>query len=321
MKKVIFSIIGIIALVLALFYFQEGGLTAQAVGTKNLCGNGLLDENETCGNCLKDAAVEEACDALDNDCDFVIDESGACNDELNCGAFEKACPKGDPCYFGVCGKPLVLLRFNDKSGTLASDSSGNGNSGTVMKLGKWITNPSQCVAGGCLSLGGSSDYVNFTAKPVSALFGDQFTISFWAKAENPPSRPTFGFLGSSFTDYNNPIVSYKEDMKVCNATLKTKKCQSFKYYLPGAPKSRWRHYAFVDNGVNYLVYVDGKEDHKENITINPDSIKAKEFVIGQSGFVEKGRADNYNGLIDEFFIYNRSLSPEEIKAIYNSQQS
>ena len=51
-----------------------------------------------------------------------------------------------------------------------------------------------------------------------------------------------------------------------------------------------------------------------NVTIKPSDFKPNMNYIGKSQFAGDPL---FNGLIDEFRIYNRALSADEIKAAYN----
>lgn len=225
--------------------------------------------------------------------------------------------KPNSCANGVCGTAVLLLHFNEQEGIIAHDNSSNGHNGTLLNLAKWITDPSQCVFNGCLSLEQSFDYVNLSIMPVDSLLADEFTISFWAKSAYIQDRPTFGFSGSGFSKLENPLVSYDTGITIGGGGNDPSNYQLFEYYLPNAPKDKWSHYAFVDNGTAYLIYVDGKLDYEQEIRINPGSIIDREFMIGESGY-DTRYADNFNGFIDEFIIYGRALTGKEVAAVYNS---
>jgi hypothetical protein len=295
----------ILSLVALLFIVSCRGITGNAIS--DLCGNGIVDEGEVCGSCAKDVAGIEICDNIDNDCDFKVDEGNACNTAERCGSYYGSCLSGS-CNFGVCGDPRVLLNLDEGEGTVAHDTSGNGINGTVMNNPRWV---SDCKFGGCILFNRDVDYINFSTMPVNKILDDEFTISFWAKAGSNRDRPTFGFQDSSKYLQMNPLASYDRAVVLGDGSS----FQQFDYFLPVTFLSSWTHYAFVDNGTSYVIYVDGKKDFVEKIKVHPTGERS--FVIGESGFVGSYQ-DNFNGYIDEFLIYDRGLSSEEVLALYKS---
>ena len=75
--------------------------------------------------------------------------------------------------------------------------------------------------------------------------------------------------------------------------------------------NEWHHVAFtVDASGNYVHYSDGASFASGGITAGANANSNYPIWIG--------RADNYyNGIIDEARVYNRALSADEIKQLYN----
>jgi hypothetical protein len=279
----------------------------------NLCGNGVVDFGENCKTCSKDVTSREICDNKDNDCDSFIDDNNVCSTPARCGSFGNACLNNEQCHQGVCGNPVVSLHFDEGRGNLTMDSSGNIGTGELKHLVKWKKG-SICQLGNCVYLSEGLDYIVFQEKEVGKILNDQFTVSFWAKSGMTRQTPSFGFADSQRYRGNNPLVSYDESLIVSGTGKSLGGTQLFKTYLPNAPLNKWMHYAIVDNGKNYLVYVNGKLDHSEAVDKHPASESKRRLIIGESGF--EGRyKDNFNGYMDEFMIYDRALSPKEISSI------
>ena len=59
--------------------------------------------------------------------------------------------------------------------------------------------------------------------------------------------------------------------------------------------------------------MNGEVKATANVTIKPSDFKPNKNYIGKSQFADP----LFNGLIDEFRVYNRALSADEIKAVYN----
>jgi len=47
--------------------------------------------------------------------------------------------------------------------------------------------------------------VSFVNPPVADLFGSQFTIEYWANPGSDGGPPTWGYVGSSIFNTNDPI--------------------------------------------------------------------------------------------------------------------
>lgn len=156
---------------------------------------------------------------------------------------------------------------------------------------------------------------------LSNLLADQFTIEFWANPGATSDRPTFGFSDSISANTNNPLSSYDSGLSIGNGAGGSQLLTA----LPLASAATWTHYAIVDDGTNYRVYVNGVEQDINGgaaglaaaIITNPASQVGRQFVVGQSGF-SGGYAQHFNGRIDEFTIYNRALAAAEVSAIYSA---
>ena len=203
--------------------------------------------------------------------------------------------------------PLGLVAWWPGDGN-ANNTTG-GNPGTL-EGGTTFANG---ITGQAFSFDGDGDFVVMPARPLTALIADQFTIQFWANPGPGPDRPTFGFTGSGALNTNNPIASYDSFLSLASGSGDFQLLNS----LPVAAANAWTHYAIVDDGTNYRVYVNGLQTQVTAITATPASTTNRAFVIGQSGF-SSGYQDHFNGLIDEFGTFNRALSAAEIQAIFEA---
>jgi len=143
------------------------------------------------------------------------------------------------------------------------------------------------------SLDGLDDHVSLPAQSVSGLIVPTFTIEFWARAGLGADRPTFGFAGSGTGNTLNPIASYDSFLTFGDGSGGYQLMSP----LPDASAGGWMHYAVVDDGVNYRVYLDGAQIDSAPISVHPAS-GPRIFLIGQSGFC-CGFEDLFKGFIDE----------------------
>lgn len=163
------------------------------------------------------------------------------------------------------------------------------------------------------SFDGVDDYFSFASQPVANYFSAQWTIEFWANPGATADRPTFGFAGSGGFNTDNPLASYDTALTFGDGAGGYQVLTA----LPNAPANTWTHYAIVDNGATYAVYVNGGFQYSAAITTNPASAGNRSFLLGQSGF-SSIYANFFAGRLDEFTTYNRALSASEIQASFNA---
>ena len=82
----------------------------------------------------------------------------------------------------------------------------------------------------------------------------------------------------------------------------------------------WHHIVVVDRGgspsENTSFYVDGSEDKNQSITTLVGQANRRFTIGGRYGAA--GYDKDFNGSIDEMFLFNRSLSLEEVQSLYNA---
>ncbi|MEK6968805.1 MAG: LamG-like jellyroll fold domain-containing protein, partial [Nanoarchaeota archaeon] len=80
----------------------------------------------------------------------------------------------------------------------------------------------------------------------------------------------------------------------------------------------WSHVAATYDGATVNLYVNGKLKASNAETSIPN-LTSQDFVIGRRGDIADDAAQVFNGTIDEFFIFNRSLSADQIWNLYQNQ--
>jgi len=235
---------------------------------------------------------------------------------------------------GVYPDGLVgYWRFDEGSGTIAYDSSGNGYHGILVNDPVWVDGK----YGKALSFDGIDDYVdcgtlgNFG----STVLGNVFTYTFWFKT----SQTSFSaILGTENEPYPSTVLVIH---------LNTPEVDKIRIYLRDDNFKRlsgdlteifdftetgWHHLALiVDTKSNDLaLYIDGVS--------RPVTYRYKESPIAFSAFQYPLFIGAYNfmgsieyeypiyplpmktfeGIMDEVMIFSRALSPEDVEAIYTS---
>ena len=195
-----------------------------------------------------------------------------------------------------------MWSFNgaDINGTTAYDRSGSGNNGT-------LTNgpvPTIGKVGQALSFDGVDDNVDFGTSN-SLDVSSALTISMWFKRNGNGGnlyhgliqRFSAGVVGYQLYTFNDNTLSFYTNT-VANST----------YTLSD---NNWHHYVVTNDGSTTKFYVDGVSYGSTAQTLSSVT-SATTNNIGKYG-----TQGNTNGLIDEVRIYNRALTADEARLLYN----
>ena len=201
------------------------------------------------------------------------------------------------------GGLIAKWAFNENSGTTSTDDSFNGNDLNVSNA-NWITGVSQSA----IRFNGISDYVTVPATPSLNIDLDAVSLSVWVKLEELPSQIS-GSYGPIYDSDDDYYVLYLDKG---NEELRFKvKDNNGLTSRPGIPQSaltlnEWIHIVGVYNGKEAMIYLNGElmDSHTTTGIGN----------LGQNQSAQLGR-DNGNyfkGGIDEFRIYERPLTQQEV---------
>lgn len=195
----------------------------------------------------------------------------------------------------------------------ANDSSGNGNNGTVN--GATLTSDKNAVSNQAYSFDGTDDYIDVPYQTVA----DRTSFSFHINSAATTAKYIFGefnlsggddpFVQCSVDPTNNKIV-FSGGLESANLTAEC--------IAPDITDSNWHHVAITADFVANIVeiFVDGKN---QAITYTSQAATAGPTLTNNL-FIG---ARNLNGnpqlpiaaTIDEFRIYNRVLSFQEVKML------
>ena len=87
---------------------------------------------------------------------------------------------------------------------------------------------------------------------------------------------------------------------------------------PTVTDSLFHHYAYVRFGNTHKLFMDGDEVKSETFTGSPGDTSGLPLVIGAARHDPGGFFQYFGGIIDEVEIFNRALTAEEIRAIYEA---
>jgi len=205
---------------------------------------------------------------------------------------------------------IGLWRFEEGSGTTTSDSSGSGNTGTLVNGPTWTTGQLD----GALSFDGVDDYIDIGALNIQ---GSAMTLSAW-------------FITDTLSGCGMRIAAKATDgseqghtwmLSLCDssgsklrARLKTNGNTDTLIASSGTISSNtWTHAVFTYDGSTMRLYKDAQDvgSMAKSGTIDTNSVGA---AIGRNG----EDAQHWKGKIDEVHIYNRALSVQEVSDLYQS---
>ncbi len=210
-------------------------------------------------------------------------------------------------------------KFDDASGTVASDASGNGNSGTVMgradAMPTWTTSGKQ---GGAITLDsdtvssdtneadaaptGKNNHIISTATDINATTFANYTISVWVRphVSNYISSGIFNSSASGFQiDVNSGAYRWAGQSTSNNWGGGTEKV------------GEWSHLVATFNGTNVTLYYDGSP--VKSFAAGAKDKKFERLVVGMN----RGMNNTFKGDIDDFRIYDTALTDTEVLALYS----
>ncbi len=235
------------------------------------------------------------------------------------------------CRFGVAVRVLLMIalfglpagvqaeeaddglvaewHFDEGSGSVLADSSGNGNDG-VIHGATWV----EGTYGTALSFDGVDDYVEVPYSSSLDITG-AITAEVWVQVLNSQYSNNHPFMLSHQTA---SIIGYGLQFEERTYTQKVQfvvgngGSWQITPFSSGLSFNSWHNIVgtAIDGG-NMKLYVDGVLNTKA--TFSGD-------IGGANGQLRLG-GNRFKGIIDEIRIYNRALTADEIKSHYEGQQT
>jgi len=194
---------------------------------------------------------------------------------------------------------LVHWMFDEGSGTIAADMSGNGHDGTFTGEPQWVTGHNSA---GALHFDGVDDFVSHV------LPGDQtyaaFTIAVWAKADDVDQAQLAAVFASRF-----PGGATGAGFQIDIDTQVTPQVYQIRPNSDGGvfgdATTDWVHLAVVCEGISAQLYYQGVPTNQATLV----SSLFNEFTVG----VNRARSRFFAGTIDEFRVYDHVLTDAEVR--------
>ncbi|UCF20249.1 MAG: LamG domain-containing protein, partial [Gemmatimonadota bacterium] len=193
-------------------------------------------------------------------------------------------------------------RFDEGSGTVAADASGNGNLGTLMNGPIWVPGYS----GTALSFDGIDDYVLVPDDDALNMVAD-FTISVWVKWSGANADADILRKGSAGTS----VAHYKIELKDNRLKVRLVGIQRSTVLSDnqtGRGDGVWHNVVVTREGTVSRLYIDGALIASSNTNVG-DMSNSANLAFGAK---DTGTSDFFRGSIDDIRFYSRALSAQEI---------
>jgi fibronectin type 3 domain-containing protein len=213
--------------------------------------------------------------------------------------------------FSVTVQPFVQnrawLKFDEASGTTATDSTGNSWSGTLVGGPTWVAGK----INNAVSLSGTTQYVTLPSGVINNLTA--CTISTWVNLNTVSNWARLFDFGSSQSNYMFLSPRNGANGKVRFAIRTSAVAEQVIDGAAALPASGWHHVAVVLDGTTGTLYVDGVQVGQNTaMTLSPASLGTTgNNYIGKSQF-----NDPYlNGAVDDFKIFGVALNAQQIASL------
>ena len=209
--------------------------------------------------------------------------------------------------FNINAGLVVWWKLDETTGSTATDSSGNGKTGTLynMENDDWVAGE----INNCLSFGGTDEYA--ANADIGSLSGD-LTVSLWMKRNGVPAinERMFDLAQAALPGLNIVAEVTTGYLKLDNEggsdteqTIATNICNN-----------AWHHIVLTRTSaipVTFKAYLDG------TLVLTSDTDNANAIFDGLHIAVNDGDTLFYTGLLDDVRVYNRALSADDVTALYN----
>ncbi len=192
--------------------------------------------------------------------------------------------------------------LDEGTGTIASDSSGRGNDGTLGGNPQWVTG----IFGGALELDGDDDYVAIDSI-ADDLTDNDFTVCAWIKTTQTGDGNVIGSNSGGGHDFVFGVDGGNLLVEADNLNT----------YPPAINDNQWHFIAYVRDGTTAYAYTDGVLVGTETPTANPST--QTRWSIGQEwdSSDSSDPSDEFDGTVDEVRFYDGPLSAEHILDLFN----
>ncbi len=198
--------------------------------------------------------------------------------------------------------------FDEGSGTIAHDNSGNNNDGTLVNGPVWTTGK----FGNAVELDGSNDYILIPDSPIYDNNG-KITLEAWVKPtssdlDNNPHRfiSTQDTVAWDLRVYQNKFqVGFRDSASHLKEVFGTTTVSA----------DTWYHVVGILDGTIVKIYVNGIMENSDTFSPTGNFNPTDDITLG---CLDKSQ-EWFSGVIDEVRIYKKALTSKDVNALYNNK--
>lgn len=198
---------------------------------------------------------------------------------------------------------VVWWRLDEGAGTVATDSSGNGNDGTFVNGPEWTAG----ILGGALHFRGDTDQDSVVYTLPEDAVWQAGTVAIWAK----PDSLGQDNWSSVFTNYTPNTAGIQFD--VDGGDPGNYRINPGGVFF-GPATLEWTHLALAWEGDSGTLYYNGEAT--QTATLSDSQRTFNEFAIG----INRNHTNWMASTLDDFRVYDRALAAEEIQKAMQGEQ-
>jgi hypothetical protein len=200
---------------------------------------------------------------------------------------------------------IAWYKLDQTSGTTAADASGYGHNGTLHGSAVWTE---EGKIGGAIDLAGSSQIT----LPASSISSDELTVATWVNWRGGNAWQRIFDFGNNTSQYMF-LTPRSGGANTLRFVIRNGGSEQM-IQTSQLPVNEWVHVAVTLGNGTATLYVDGEAAASaDGITIKPSDFNPVNNYIGKSQWSDP----LFNGMIDEFSVFSKALSAEEISALFN----
>ena len=228
--------------------------------------------------------------------------------QLTGGSVASSSAQAAYCILGdtaTCSAPIGEWNLEEKTGTTANDSSGNGNTGTLTNNPTWSTGK----FGSGINF--SNNYVTSPiANEANFDFTSDFTVSGWINVDPTNSTSYRGVLGK----YNNDSTGWDLGVQSDGLRMDIRGSSTIDAGPSGTlGTNTWKHFGIVNTTTSIKIYIDGVLVNTTNGTWT-STTNNNAFTFGNRGI---SGTTGFIGKLDNIRVFNYARTPAQIAWDYN----